>query len=870
MFIQQRNEVSRPGDAMQSCAFCGSEIPPGAHFCGSCGQTVSDDTKSVTQLTTVAELKEAGPDTPPVFEQFSITSDPPLADEWQTVENSTPLPDAILPLSALELGQSSPGGEAPVVHGTPQPTSVPHVQGTPSVAHPAGLLARQSQTALQRASLAHPVRAASVSKIVAGTAAKWIILIVTVVVVITTGGAIFVFANAPALSLTGSSSVSAGGTLSLHGKGFLPGGNVALTLDQGIPLSAATSKAADSVAQPEALGADDLAAMNPALNLTASMAAANSSMPVSVTGTFDAKVLAQAGWSPGQHTIHARENLGSRSADLQFTLLATSTPTPASLVVKPTSLAFSVVAGSRAVQSIDINNAGQSTLNWTATPDGSLWLKLQDVAGEIGSVSSDEFVYVTADASQLKVGSYAASISVNSNAGNVRVSVTLQVLSPATRKQAKLDVNPVALNFGQLSIGQTQKMTLSIANAGTDDLHWNAGTGNANWLALDSTSGTVKQGAMPQTIHVTAQTGGLTPGSYTAHLVINSNGGNVQVAVTLAVIGVTPTPSPTLLPSPSPSPTLQPSPSPSPTLQPSPSPSPTVLPPAWSASPTSLDGSTCGQSGPCVVTLTEDASSTGTIGWSATSDVSAVFNPASGTLSPGVPQQVSISGMACQNGTFTFTAAGAASPQTLGVAWTCTPPTPTGSASLGTCSYAAGTGWNCPLTITADTTNQAAFPWGTSSNGVSGITFTPSNGSLPPGQSATTTVAIPDGVCPASALLLVTTPGKGLPVSWSCAAPTLVVTVNTTTCPTNPNGGWTCTMTLSLASGSQGQLAWSSSASSNLPGVGFSPAQGTLVVGQPVTETVTIPSSDCTNGSLYFAGNGGNTATVTWTCPSTG
>ncbi len=857
MFIQQRNEASRPGDAMQSCAFCGSEIPPGAHFCGHCGQPLSDETKSVTQITTVVELREAGPLTPPGFEQFPNPSDLPLEDAWQTVENSTPLPGAILPLSALEFGQSAPGGEAPMVHGTPQPVGVPHVQGTPPVAHSAGLLARQSQTALQRASLTHSTRAASASKVVAGTAAKWIILIVTVVVVITTGGAIFVFANAPALSLSGSNSVFSGGTLSIHGKGFLPGGNVALTLDQGIPLSPATSKAIDGAARHGALGADGLLDMN----LTTNRAAPNASIPVSVAGTFDTKVLAQAGWSPGQHTIHARENLGSRSADLQFTLLATSTPTPASLVVKPAFLSFSVLAGSRAVQSIDINNAGQSTLNWTATPDGSPWLKLQDTAGEIGSVSSDEFIYVTADASQLKVGSYTASIVVSSNAGNVKVSVSLQVLSPATKKQAKLDVNPTTLDFGQLSVGQTQKMTLSLADSGTDDLRWNAGTGNASWLTLDSTSGTVKQGALPQVIHVMAQTSGLTPGSYTAHLAINSNGGTAQVAVTLVVIGITPTPSPTLLPSPSPSP--------SPTLIPSPSPSPTLIPPAWSVSPTGLDGSTCGLSGPCTVTLTEDASSTGAIGWSASSDVKASFNPANGTLSPGTPQQVSISGMACQNGTFTFTATGSATPQTLSVAWTCTPPTPTGTASLDTCSYTAGTGWSCPLSITADTTNQVAFPWGTSSSGISGITFTPPKGSLPPGQSTTTTVAIPDGVCPASATLLVTTPGKGLPVGWSCAAPSLVVTVNTTTCPANPNGGWTCTMTLSLASGSQGQLVWSAYASSNLPGVGFSPSNGTLVVGQPVTETVTIPSTDCTNGSFNFAGNGGNTSTVTWTCPST-
>src|SRR5206468_10862873 len=42
----------------------------------------------------------------------------------------------------------------------------------------------------------------------------------------------------------------------------------------------------------------------------------------------------------------------------------------------------------------------------------------------------------------------------------------------------------------------------------------------------------------------------------------------------------------------------------------------TTVPPTWSVNPTSLDASTCGQTAPCQVTLTEDANSTGNITWS--------------------------------------------------------------------------------------------------------------------------------------------------------------------------------------------------------------------------------------------------------------
>jgi hypothetical protein len=859
---------------MRPCEFCGYEIPEGAHFCGRCGQAISEDTKSATFFTAVVEPGTAAPATPPVANQPFVQGIPPY-EEWPTEANSDPAAGLIAPWSALGMEQFHQA-QAPMVQGTPQVGHVPFISGTPSAPTDAApSYAAPSQRGSQasrasrasRASQAHSTHAAaaSVSKVAAGTAAKWLIVAMAAVLVLATSGAIFVLASAPGLSLTGSGSVAVGGTLHIHGKGFLPGGSVSLFLDAGIPVSAARTNSLSRVGRRQLVeaGEDDVFAMSQG----ARSAASNLSIPVSVAGTFDADIQAQSSWSAGQHTLHAVESLGSRSADLVFTML--SSTTPSKLVVQPATLAFRVPQGSQAVQSLGVSNAGQATLNWTASTDGSPWLLLQNTFGEIGSVASNEFIDVTADASHLTVGSYSASIQVDSNGGQVRVAVSLQVLPPAQKKQAQLDVTPTSLDFGSLMIGQKQTQAISLGNSGTADLNWNASVGSASWLTLDATSGTVKQGALPQMLHVSVDTSSLLAGSYTATLAITSNGGNAHVTISLVVTGISPTPSPTLL-QPSPSPTLVPT--PSPTVIPSPSPSPTVLPPAWSVSPTSLDASTC--AGSCTVTLTENASSTGSIGWTASSDVNAVFKPANGTLSPGVPQQVSISGAACQSGTFTFTATGTASPQALTVAWTCTTPpptptptpTPTGTASLGSCSYTAGTGWSCPLNLAASSNNSTAWAWSAAGSGISGITVTPPNGSLPPGQTTMATVAIPDGICPASATITVSNPGPNIPLSWSCTAPTLTVTVNTPSCPSNSSGGWTCTDTLSLAAGSQGQLAWTSSASSNLPNVAFSPPGGTLSVGQSTPVTITVPSADCVSGTFYFTGTGGNTANVTWTC----
>jgi hypothetical protein len=107
-------------------------------------------------------------------------------------------------------------------------------------------------------------------------------------------------------------------------------------------------------------------------------------------------------------------------------------------------------------------------------------------------------------------------------------------------------------------------------------------------------------------------------------------------------------------------------------------------------------------------------------------------------------------------------------------------------------------------------------------------------------------------------------------LNWSCPAPGLSITVNTPTCPGDSTNGWTCTVTLSLTPGSQGQLNWSGSVPGNLPGATLSPSSGTLSAGQQTPITIYIPGNDCTNGTFTFTGSDGSTATVTWNCPQSG
>lgn len=137
-----------------------------------------------------------------------------------------------------------------------------------------------------------------------------------------------------------------------------------------------------------------------------------------------------------------------------------------------------------------------------------------------------------------------------------------------------------------------------------------------------------------------------------------------------------PTASPTPKPSPSPSPSPSPTPSstPSPTPEPTPSPSPITVP-VFTVSPTSLNGPTDCQSirsgFKCAVTVSLPQNYPGNVHWSAATsgNITAIFNPQHGTLSPGQQQAVTIFvGKACpQNSSFIFSTQDAK----VAVAWSC-------------------------------------------------------------------------------------------------------------------------------------------------------------------------------------------------------
>jgi len=350
-----------------------------------------------------------------------------------------------------------------------------------------------------------------------------LILAVVCLIIVGTIGGLF-FGLPPAISISGSSDVAPGGALHLHGNNFVPGSSVTLMLDDAIPLASYSYHQA---------------VYSPASSLPMSLSeqftptyAAHKTITVSGNGTFDATIPVSTSWSQGRHTIRAKEDISSRSAVLHFNI---NVPV-AKLLAKPSDLDFGQIEqGSKPVMSVVVNNGGERLLTWQANNGGATWLKLQLASGNIPIGATAQFMYATADTSQLKVGVYSATLHITSNGGNSLVNVKLEVVPASPNPVAQISVTPNSLDFGTLNVGQQLTKSVAVSNSGTLALNWKADSGNANWVTLDTKSQTLQPGALPNIVKVTVDTTNLTAGPQSAALNITSNGGNLQVSIKVVV-----------------------------------------------------------------------------------------------------------------------------------------------------------------------------------------------------------------------------------------------------------------------------------------------------------------------------------------------
>jgi hypothetical protein len=216
-----------------------------------------------------------------------------------------------------------------------------------------------------------------------------------------------------------------------------------------------------------------------------------------------------------------------------------------SLTVSPSLLDFGPVrVGSKSVLSVVIMKSSAFPLASQIDPANVQWLQvaLRTKAGPSSNLREDIYD-VTANTGKLNKGNYSARLLFSSERGNTQqVAVKIQVVT--ITPPAKLNINPLSLDFGSLKGGDQKALPLTVSNSGGQELRWTADKGKALWLTLDRYSGKIAAGATPQSLNVMVDTATLAAGHSSTTIIFSSNGGKASVTVKLSTqTGITVIPS---------------------------------------------------------------------------------------------------------------------------------------------------------------------------------------------------------------------------------------------------------------------------------------------------------------------------------------
>jgi PGF-pre-PGF domain-containing protein len=167
-----------------------------------------------------------------------------------------------------------------------------------------------------------------------------------------------------------------------------------------------------------------------------------------------------------------------------------------------------------------VENCGGNTLTWSTSTDQP-WITVNPKSG-ITTIETD-LVTVTIDSLDMSPRTYTGHVTVSSNGGSK--TGTIAVTIPALTQEPKLCINPdpPSNDFGTVPEKQIRSWNFSVENCGGNTLTWSTST-DQPWIMVNPKSGTTTIDS--DTVTVAIDTYRLSPGSYTGHVTVSSNGGN--------------------------------------------------------------------------------------------------------------------------------------------------------------------------------------------------------------------------------------------------------------------------------------------------------------------------------------------------------
>ena len=198
---------------------------------------------------------------------------------------------------------------------------------------------------------------------------------------------------------------------------------------------------------------------------------------------------------------------------------------PIVLAYEPKSHDFGEVEQNKVVKTtFQIWNNGTGLLVYNLT-ENCTWLSVYPTEGN--STGEKDNITITVDTHGLAEGNYTCNIFINSNGGKGVFTVKLRVIGIP-----ELSISPSSHDFGYVPKGESVSTTFKVWNSRTGTLEYTVSP-ECDWITVSPASG-VSTGEK-DTIHVTVYTSGLSPGSHSCDIRIQSNGGNKTFTISLNV-----------------------------------------------------------------------------------------------------------------------------------------------------------------------------------------------------------------------------------------------------------------------------------------------------------------------------------------------
>ncbi len=286
-----------------------------------------------------------------------------------------------------------------------------------------------------------------------------------------------------------------GGTVTLRGAHFTPHGRIGFTLD-------------DTISIVDTNG--------------------NQMIEADKQGNFAETVVATQNWGSGPHTLNAEDAAIHKVASFPILVTGQSASLrPPHLSLSSTSLNFGVgdQTGS-SIRTITLTNVGGGLISWqgTCTQD---WVQVSPGSGTIASEQSGR-VMIAIDRSHLQPGPYEAQIIFSSSAGEVTLSIKIEVMPSSAGREAVLQLTPSLLPFKNVDGSPPpQAQMITVSNSGVKPLPWHV-TANASWLSASPQSDTIASNSSEH-VQISVNSSSLVPGTYEGVITFKTQGPDAAI-----------------------------------------------------------------------------------------------------------------------------------------------------------------------------------------------------------------------------------------------------------------------------------------------------------------------------------------------------